>query len=179
MFQKFKMKTLFVVAFVIVSFFVLVSKSMICNTIFKTRIDKSDQLSESRLKSSIPYCDSKAKLVHLFSFKTFQLTKSLCAQFNEQTVYCKSQSQNDLKHCGVLISLCTSARVPPFHKCPPGYVGVGFCLPPFEKCDVGFCYIEDAFSLQMGQSGVCCLRRKWSEKNIAIKCFSHIIICSF
>lgn len=65
MFQKFKMKTLFVVAFVIVSFFVLVSESMICNTIFKTRIDKSDQ----RLKSSIPYCDSKAKLVHLFSFK--------------------------------------------------------------------------------------------------------------
>lgn len=114
-----------------------------------------------------------------FPLKTFQLTKSLCAQFNEQTVYCKSQSQNDLKHCGVLISLCTSARVPPFHKCPPGYVGVGFCLPPFEKCDVGFCYIEDAFSLQMGQSGVCCLRRKWSEKNIAIKCFSHIIICSF
>lgn len=69
MFQKFKMKTLFVVAFVIVSFFVLVSEGMICNTIFKTRIDKSDQLSESRLKSSIPNCDSKAKLVHLFSFK--------------------------------------------------------------------------------------------------------------
>lgn len=57
-------------------------------------------------------------------------------------------------------SLCTAAGVSPLHKCPPGYVGVGTCLPPFENCDVGFCYIEDKFSLILGQSGVCCLRRK-------------------
>lgn len=133
MFQKFKMKTLFVVAFVIVSFFVLVSESMICNTIFKTRIDKSDQLSESRLKSSIPYCDSKAKLVHLFSFKDIQLTKSLCAQFNEQTVYCKSQSQNDLKHCGVLISLCTQPEFPLFTNVHQVMLGQAFVCPHLKN----------------------------------------------
>lgn len=56
------------------------------------------------------------------------------------------------------VFLCTSARVPPFYECPPGFVGVGECSFPFGECTVGFCYKED--TLVLGEPGVCCVRRK-------------------
>lgn len=50
----------------------------------------------------------------------------------------------------IVIFLCILVWVLFFYKCLLGYVGVGNCLLLFEKCDVGFCYIEDKFSLILG-----------------------------
>lgn len=50
----------------------------------------------------------------------------------------------------IVFFLCIVVGVLFFYKCLLGYVGVGICLLLFENCDVGFCYIEDKFSLILG-----------------------------
>lgn len=52
--------------------------------------------------------------------------------------------------CNIVFFLCILVWVLFFYKCLLGYVGVGICWFLFENCDVGFCYIEDKFSLILG-----------------------------